>query len=303
MPRTWFITGASRGLGAEMAKAVLEAGDQVVAAVRHVDAASEALRKHNPRLLPVALDVTDPEAARRAVDDALCEFESIDVLVNNAGYGQYGFFEESTLKNARDQIATNVLGVLNVTWEVLPAMRQKRQGRIFNLSSLGGLVGGQLASLYCMTKFALEGFSESLALEVAPFGIHVTIVEPGPFRTDFLTSRSLRISEKRVADYDDRRAFLRAAVEERNGKQPGDPARLARAIIALADMSEPPLRFLAGAFAVGAVDEKLASMRAEFDRWRQSSIDTDGSYEDSASLGGMTSQFNRSRSTQPARPK
>lgn len=188
MPTTWFITGASRGLGAEIVRAAVRAGDQVVAATRHPETVGSALESYSSQILQVRLDVADPAQARNSLDAALSRFGTIDILVNNAGYGHYGFFEESSIDEARDQIATNFLGVLQVTWAVLPVMRAARKGRIFNLSSLGGLIGGQLASLYCATKFAVEGFSESLAKEVAPFGIHVTIVEPGPFRTDFLTA-------------------------------------------------------------------------------------------------------------------
>lgn len=291
MPKIWFITGASRGLGAEIVNAALRAGDHVVATSRDLVALGDTFGRDNKELLTIELDVARPAQARPAVDAALSRFGTIDVLVNNAGYWQYGFFEESTIDNAKDQIATNLLGVLNVTWAVLPAMRTARKGRIFNLSSLGGLIGGQLASLYCATKFAVEGFSESLAKEVAPFGIQVTIIEPGPFRTDFLTSRSLRFGQKRIADYDDRRAALVAGIEERNGRQPGDPERLAKAIVDLADLDKPPLRFLAGSVAVGAADEKLASMRNEFDRWRQLSISTDGSFGDSANVNSILGQL------------
>src|SRR6516165_5872508 len=265
MQKTWFITGASRGLGAEIVKAAVRAGDQVVATRRNLTAVGDRLAPDSNQLLEVQLDVTDAAQARTSVDAALSRFGAVDVLVNNAGYGHYGFFEESSIDDARDQIATNLLGVLQVAWAVLPVMRAARTGRIFNLSSLGGLIGGQMASLYCATKFAVEGFSESLAKEVAPFGIHVTIVEPGPFRTDFLTARSLRFGEKRIADYDDRRAALLAGIEERNGRQPGDPAKLAEAIVSLAQTDMPPLRFVAGSVALGAADQKLADMRNEFD--------------------------------------
>ena len=164
-------------------------------------------------------------------------------------------------------------------------MRSARHGRIFNVSSLGGLLGVQFGSLYCATKFALEGFSESLAKEVAPFGIRVTIVEPGPFRTDFLTPESLRHGDDRIADYDDRRAQLRAAYVDRGGLQPGDPAKLADALVQLANEPEPPIRFLAGTIAVQAAEEKLAGMRAEIDRWRQLSIGTDGNYAQTDAAG------------------
>jgi NAD(P)-dependent dehydrogenase (short-subunit alcohol dehydrogenase family) len=157
-------------------------------------------------------------------------------------------------------------------------MRSARTGRIFNISSLAGILGAELVSLYCASKFALEGFSECLAKEVAPFGLFVTIVEPGPFRTDFLTSESLRFGAKLMADYDERRGRLRASFEQRNGRQPGDPARLAEAMVRLAREAKPPLRFIAGSIAVEAADAKFTGMRAELDRWRQLSLSTDGNY-------------------------
>jgi NAD(P)-dependent dehydrogenase (short-subunit alcohol dehydrogenase family) len=293
MAITWFITGASRGLGAEIVQAAVRAGDQVVAAARHPETVGSRFEPYSSRILQVRLDVADAAQTHNSVDAALSRFGTIDILVNNAGYGHYGFFEESSIDDARDQIATNFLGVLQVTWAALPVMRAARKGRIFNLSSLGGLIGGQLASLYCATKFAVEGFSESLAKEVAPFGIHVTIVEPGPFRTDFLTARSLRFASKRIADYDDRRATLLAGIEERNGRQPGDPAKLAEAIVSLSRTDKPPLRFVAGSVALGAAEEKLADMRNEFDRWRQLSMSTDGTFGDNASLASFVAQINR----------
>jgi NAD(P)-dependent dehydrogenase (short-subunit alcohol dehydrogenase family) len=219
--------------------------------------------------------VTNLDQAQDAVDAALSRFGAIDVLVNNAGYGHLGFFEEMTIEDVRAQFATNLFGVFNVTWAALPAMRSARRGRIFNISSVGGFAGGELASLYCASKFALEGFSESLSKEIAPFGLFVTIVEPGPFRTDFLKPASLRFGEKTLPDYDKRRAELRASFEQRDGQQPGDPAKLADAMVLLAGETEPPMRFAAGSIAVGAAEAKLASTRAGLDRWRQLSVGTD----------------------------
>src|SRR6516162_2200234 len=279
MAKTWFITGASRGLGAEIVRAAVRAGDQVVATARHPETLGNKLEPDSSQFLKVRLDVADAAQARTSVEAALSRFGTIDILVNNAGYGHYGFFEESSIEDARDQIATNFLGVLQVTWEVLPVMRAARTGRIFNLSSLGGLIGGQLASLYCATKFAVEGFSEALAKEVAPFGIKVTIVEPGPFRSEFLASSSIRFGKSRIPAYDDRRADLRAGLEEQNGKQPGDPAKLADAIILLANSESPPLRFLAGSFAVKVATGKLAGMINSIETWRDLSIGTDGTFD------------------------
>jgi NAD(P)-dependent dehydrogenase (short-subunit alcohol dehydrogenase family) len=278
MAKTWFITGATRGLGLEIAKAALLAGDRVVATGRKRTAVAEGLGPDGGSLLSAELDVTDARQAKAAVEAAVSHFGGIDVLVNNAGYGLLGFFEEISPSDAQAQFATNFFGALNVTQAALPVMRSARKGRIFNVSSLGGLLGVQFGSLYCATKFALEGFSESLAKEVAPFGILVTIIEPGPFRTDFLTPQSLRHGDGRIADYDDRRAQLRAAYVDRGGLQPGDPAKLANALVRLANDPQPPMRLLAGAIAVQAAEEKLAGMRAEIDRWRQLSVGTDGDY-------------------------
>jgi NAD(P)-dependent dehydrogenase (short-subunit alcohol dehydrogenase family) len=227
----------------------------------------------------VELDVTEAEQARAAVLAAVARFGSIDVLVNNAGYGHLGFFEETTIRDVEAQFATNLFGVFNVTWAALPYMRSARRGRIFNISSLAGILGVELGSLYCASKFALEGFSESLAKEVAPFGISVTIVEPGPFRTDFLNAQSLRFGDNAVPDYDDRRARLRAGLEERDGRQGGDPAKLAEAIARLANETRPPLRLVAGSIAFDAADAKLGGMQTELDQWRELSISTDGNYE------------------------
>jgi NAD(P)-dependent dehydrogenase (short-subunit alcohol dehydrogenase family) len=275
MTETWFITGASRGLGVDIARAALEAGNRVVAAGRKRSAVIDSLGADNERLLSVVLDVTDADHAKAAVDQAISRFGSIDVLVNNAGYGHLGFFEETSIDDARAQFETNVFGVFNVTRAALPSMRAARKGRIFNLSSIAGLRGAEFGSLYSASKFALEGFSESLSSELAPFGIFVTIVEPGPFRTDFLTRESLRFGAGAVTDYDQKRAQLQTSFERRNGQQPGDPAKLAAALVALASDAKPPMRFVAGAFAVNTAEAKLSSMRAELESRRSLSLNTD----------------------------
>jgi len=278
MQKTWFITGAGRGLGAEIAKAALRAGDTVVAAGRQLAAVSDRLGPDSERLLSVELDVNNEAQAQAAVDAAVARFGTIAVLVNNAGYGQLGLFEETTVQDAQAQFGTNLFGVFSVTRAVLPVMRAARQGRIFNVSSLAGMRGVAFGSLYCASKFALEGFSESLAQEIAPFGIRVTIVEPGPFRTDFLSAESIRFGAHAVADYDDRRAVLQASFEQRNGKQPGDPVKLAEAVVQLASEPEPPLRFVAGSIAVDSISAKLVDMQTELDHWRPLSVGTDGRY-------------------------
>ncbi len=280
MHKTWFITGASRGLGVEIAKAALRSGDRVVATGRKRAQLNHNLGPDSDELLTVELDVTDAAQTRAAVSAAAARFGTIDVLVNNAGYGHLGFFEETTLKDVEAQFATNLFGVFNVTWAALPVMRAARKGLIFNISSIAGLRGAELGSLYSASKFALEGFSESLSKEIAPFGLFVTIVEPGPFRTDFLTAESLRFGDNPVADYAERRVALRTAFETRNGLQAGDPVKLADAMVRLASEPAPPLRFLAGAFAVKTADEKIAGMQAEFNRWRELALGTDGDYKD-----------------------
>jgi NAD(P)-dependent dehydrogenase (short-subunit alcohol dehydrogenase family) len=276
--KTWFITGASRGLGVDIAKAALAAGHRVVATGRRRAAVVEGVGQNDERLMTFELDVTDAAQSRAAVAAAVQRFGAIDVLVNNAGYWQMGYFEETNDQDVRDQFDTNLFGIFNVTRAALPVMRAAGEGRIFNLSSLAGLVGAEAGSLYCASKFALEGFSESLAKEVAPFGLFVTIVEPGPFRTEFLSANSTRMTRTPMAAYDKRRAQIKVSMDERNGFQPGDPARLAQAMVHLAEEPRPPLRFLAGAIAVEAAVAKLAAMREEIAAWRELSVSTDGSY-------------------------
>lgn len=275
MAKTWFITGASRGLGVEFAKAALRAGDNVVATGRNVNDVRTNIGADSAQLLTLAQDVTDIAQTQQAVAAAIERFGAIDALINNAGYGHLGFFEEAAPEDIQAQYATNVFGLFNVTRAVLPAMRSQRRGRIFNLSSLAGVRGSEFASLYCSSKFAIEGFSESLAREVAPFGIFVTIVEPGPFRTDFLSRQSLRFGATHIADYDGRRDKVRAAFEDRSGQQPGDPVKLAEAVIRLASELNPPLRFLGGAFAFETASAKIAQMKSDFDTWKEVTLSLD----------------------------
>jgi NAD(P)-dependent dehydrogenase (short-subunit alcohol dehydrogenase family) len=191
-------------------------------------------------------------------------FGCIDVLVNNAGYGQLGLFEEVPSTAVEEQFGTNVFGLMHVTRAVLPCMRSQRSGHIFNLSSIGGFMGFEASAIYCATKFAVEGFSESLALEVARFGIHVTVVEPGFFRTDFLDAKSVRFGDKRIVDYDDPKGPARVDYEAYNHRQPGDPAKLGLALVQMAGLAKPPLRFTAGsdalAFARTAYDRRQAEL-------------------------------------------
>lgn len=290
MPDTWFITGASRGLGTEIAKTALSRGDRVVATGREKRALTESLGPDSDQLLTIEMDVTNLEQVRSAITSATSQFDQIDVLVNNAGFGLMGFFEEMTTEDLHAQFATNLFGAMNVTWAILPFMRSARRGRIFNISSLGGIIGAQMGSLYCASKFALEGFSECLVKEIAPFGIFLTLVEPGPFRTTFLSPQSIIFGSRIIADYDDRRTELRTTFESRDGHQPGDPHRLAEAIATLAQVPDPPLRFFAGSVAVDAASKKLLSVQKEIDAWRNLSLNTDGQFSDN-NIDGLLQQI------------
>jgi NAD(P)-dependent dehydrogenase (short-subunit alcohol dehydrogenase family) len=288
--KVWLVTGAGRGLGAEIAKAALRSGDRVVATGRSKQAISALLGPDSDALFSISLDVADIDQARAAVAAAASRFHGIDVLVNNAGYGHMGFFEELTSQDVHAQFATNLFGLMDMCRCVIPLMRVARRGRIFNLSSLGGLIGAQLGSIYCASKFAVEGFSESLAKEIAPLGIFVTLIEPGPFRTDFLKPESFRFAEGRLPDYDERRFTLRSAFEARNGQQPGDPAKLAGAMVELARHPAPPMRFLAGSVALSAAKDKLSSAVREIDKWSRLTLSTDGDFA-STSIGGLLDQI------------
>ncbi|CAN5188122.1 oxidoreductase [soil metagenome] len=277
--RTWFITGAARGLGAAIARAVLDAGDNVVVAGRNRDALIKVVGPDSDRVLSVALDVSDLAQAQPAVDAALARFGRIDVLVNNAGYGHLSIFEESTAADVQAQYDTNVFGLMAVTRAVLPSMRANRSGRIFNVSSIGGIVGGESGTLYCASKFAVEGFSESLAAEVARFGIQVTIVEPGFFRTDFLEPTSVKHGSNPIGDYAQASADLKAFYDARSRNQAGDPAKLGHALIALVDAPQQPTRWAAGTDGVSLVQGKINSLQAELDAWKNLSLSTDGDFE------------------------
>lgn len=281
MQKSWFITGASRGLGAEIAMAALGAGDCVMATGRDPKRVLDALGGERECLMVARVDGTGSDHARAAVNAALERFGGIDVLVNNAGYSHLGFFEESTEHDIREQFESNVFGLMETTRAVLPLMREAHAGHIFNMSSLAGVRGSAFSSIYCASKFAVEGFSEALAEELAPFGIRVTIVEPGAFRTDFLSQRSLHIGSAALSDYDPTRNRTRASLEAPNGGQAGDPEMLAHALVALANAPQPPLRFVAGTGASDAALYKLDRMRADIDAWRVLSSATDGAYDDS----------------------
>ncbi|MBU1353068.1 MAG: SDR family NAD(P)-dependent oxidoreductase [Gammaproteobacteria bacterium] len=272
-PRVWFITGASRGIGALLAEAALAHGDAVVAAARSPAAVKERLGAQDA-LLPVALDVTDENAARHAVQLALARFGRIDVLVNNAGYGLLGAVEESTSDETRRLFETNVFGLLNVTRAVLPAMRERRIGHVINISSLGGVQSSAGFGLYCATKFAVEGITEALHAELAPLKIHATVVEPGYFRTEFLGDASL-VESSPLVDYDASVGLVREAARRIHQNQPGDPVRLASAIVQLVNSPAPPLRLPLGSDTLQTLADKHAFVARETAQWRTLAQSTD----------------------------
>ncbi|MEU5846105.1 oxidoreductase [Saccharopolyspora shandongensis] len=271
----WFITGASRGFGLEIARQALERGDKVVATARKPEQVRDALPQYGDSLLAVALDVTDEAQIREAVEAAVEKFGTIDVLVNNAGRGVLGAVEETSYAAFRSVYDTNVFGLANVTRAVLPVMRRQRSGRVLNLSSIGGFRSAAGFGVYCSTKFAVEGLSEAMRAELAPLGIHVTIVEPGYFRTDFLDATSLHTEGQVISDYADTAGAVRQAVPGLNHAQPGDPVKGATAILALADAANPPLRAQLGSDCVAAMDHKIAQLREETDTWRELALSTD----------------------------
>ncbi|HEY5847298.1 MAG TPA: SDR family NAD(P)-dependent oxidoreductase [Microlunatus sp.] len=273
----WLITGAARGMGVDLARAALQAGHVVVATARDGAKVTAVLGEH-ARLLPVSLDVTDPAAAQAAVDAAVAQFGRIDVLVNNAGNFYAGFFEEISDAQFRAQMETNFFGPLNVTRALLPVMRAQRSGKVVTITSTAGIVGGAFCAAYAASKFALEGWMESLRFDLAPFGISTTVVEPGFFRTELLVEGASSIwPELSIDDYAERTAQTIQGWKSMNGKQGGDPAKLAEALVEIVALDEPPLRWIAGADAVAAVEQKAHELLAQADAHRDlsSSLDHD----------------------------
>lgn len=271
--RVWLITGCSRGLGRALANTVLASGDCVVATARNPAALAGLDRAAPERMRHFALDVNSEAAAIEAVENSLTAFGRIDVLVNNAGYGLAGAIEEISDAEARAQLETNLFGALNMTRAVLPSMRQQRRGHILQISSVAGFAATPGLGLYNASKFALEGYSEALALEVAGFGIRVTIVEPGPFRTDW-AGASLTTPEKRIDAYADSAHQTIRTLDGYSGSQPGDPAKAAAAMIAAVNSDAPPLRLPLGAMALGRIRAKLAAMDRELADWEAVALNT-----------------------------
>lgn len=274
MRKTWLITGTSRGFGWELAQAVLDSGDALLATARRPDQLDELVRKHGDRVRTFALDVTDAAAAHAAVEVAVHEFGSLDVVVNNAGYGNSAPIEDFPDDDFRAEIETNLFGVVNVTKAALPVMRTQRSGHIIQFSSIGGRVGGTPGlGAYQTAKWGVEGFSEVLANEVKPLGIKVTIIEPGGFRTDWAGS-SMRILPVRE-DYDQTVGAMNRYRQSTAPSWPGDPARAARIIVDIARLDDPPLRLLLGASAVESAEKASRARAAEAEKWADVSRSAD----------------------------
>jgi NAD(P)-dependent dehydrogenase (short-subunit alcohol dehydrogenase family) len=266
--KVWLITGAGRGMGVDFAKAVLAAGHAVVATGRNPDTVGKAVGASGD-LLAVKLDVTRLADAVAAATAAVDRFGRIDVLVNNAANFYAGYFEELTPEQVERQLATSLLGPMNVTRAVLPVMRRQRSGHVISISSSAGLAGFEFCTAYAASKFGLEGFMEALQPEVAPFGITTTLVNPGFFRTELLTPESTAYATTSVADYAERTAAQQAWWQAQNGRQGGDPAKLARALVAIASEAPPPRRFLAGADALATAEQKIADLKAQIEAHRE----------------------------------
>jgi NAD(P)-dependent dehydrogenase (short-subunit alcohol dehydrogenase family) len=265
--KTWIITGAGRGLGVDIAKAALAAGHNVVATGRNPDAVAEALGDAE-NLLVAKLDVTSSDDAAATVAAAVKRFGGVDVLVNNAASFYAGFFEELTPEQMDRQITTTLIGPMSVTRATLPVMRKQRSGHVITISSSAGFAGFEYGTAYAASKFGVDGWMESLAPEIEPFGIRTTVVNPGFFRTELLTKASTNYAPASIEDYAERNAAQHEFWEGMNGKQGGDPAKLAQALITLAELEQPPFRFIGGADAIAQAEEKLAERQAQIDAHR-----------------------------------
>jgi NAD(P)-dependent dehydrogenase (short-subunit alcohol dehydrogenase family) len=279
--QVWLVTGAARGMGVDIAKAALAAGHSVVATARNADSIKAALGQ-SEHLLAVRLDVTDTSSAEAAVAAAVDKFGGLDVLVNNAGNFYAGFFEEITTEDFRTQIETTLFGPMNVTRAVLPVMRGQHSGLIIAISSTAGIVGQAFCTAYAASKFGVEGWIESLTPEVEPFGIRTMLVEPGFLRTELLTPESTTFAQASIDDYAARTQETVDAWNDMNGKQAGDPAKLASALVSLAGQEKPPLRWVAGADAMAAVEQKARALLAEVDANRD--LSSHLAFEDHATV-------------------
>jgi len=270
----WFITGCSTGFGRELAKHTLGLGYPTVVSARKVEAVQDLVAGNEGHALSLALDVTKADQIEAAVRAAEKKFGHIDVLVNNAGIGYFGSFEESELEEVHNMFDINVWGLVSMTRAVLPGMRKRKTGTIVNISSIGGIAAFPALSFYNATKFAVEAISESLSQEVAPLGLKVVVIEPGPFRTDW-AGRSANEAPNLIPDYHQTAGARKSAIRSYSGNQPGDPVRAAKAIVEAVEAKEPPLRLLLGNMALKVASDKLDSLKKDFDGWKEVSAGAD----------------------------
>ncbi|WPU98325.1 oxidoreductase [Mucilaginibacter sp. cycad4] len=273
--KVWFVTGASKGLGLALIKKLLNEGYKVAATSRNLSDLTKAVDTQNEQFLPLAVNLTSEDSVQEAVEHTVKTFGKIDVIVNNAGYGLLGGIEELTDREARDNFEVNVFGSLNVIRKVLPYLRAQKSGHILNVSSIGGFTGAFAgAGIYCATKFAVNGFSETLSAEVAPFGIKVTIVQPGYFRTNFLSTGSLAVPQNQIADYQNVRDAINFHQNDMDQQQAGDPEKAAAAMISITTEAKPPLNLFLGEDAYGLAEQKLAFVQNELETWKELTLST-----------------------------
>lgn len=273
--KVWFVTGASKGLGLALVQKLLANGFAVAATSRSIDELKTAVGNTSEQFLPLKVSLTDEQSVGQAIADTLAAFGRIDVVVNNAGYGLAGSLEELSDAESRGNFDVNVFGTLNVIRAVMPHLRAQQAGRILNISSVAGITGAFPGfGIYCATKFAVSGLSESLAAEVADFGVKVTVVEPGYFRTDFLTAGSFVTPKHPIADYQKVRETQALHEQQINGAQPGDPAKAADAMIRIASEENPPLHLILGEDAFGLTQTKIDTLSKELEKWKSVSVST-----------------------------
>ena len=282
--KVWFITGSNSGFGRSLTEAVLAKGDRVVATTRHTEEVEDLVKQYPDTVKVVSLDITKAEEISSAIDTALSTFGRVDVLVNNAGFGTLGAVEEIAEEQVRYQFEVNCFGTLNLTKAMLPHFRQRKSGHILNVSSVGGFTAFPGTGIYCATKFAIEGYSEALAKEIAPLGIKLTLVEPGAFRTEF-AGDSLATPDQQIDDYEETAHKFVKMQEQSSGEQPGDPDKAAQAMIKVVESDNPPMRLVLGEDALKATRQKMETFQKELDEWEEVTLSTSFDDAKASSVG------------------